>query len=68
MTEVLGLPLSVAEQRLEAEGKQVVLIEVCCKKGTAGDDARVIKAEQCGETVTLHWAYFRTKPLTAEQE
>lgn len=58
--ELLGLPLETALLRCEQEGIPVTLIEVTCRKPLAGNDARVIKAEQTENGITLYWSSFLT--------
>ncbi len=60
MTEVLGLPLDVAVRRLTETGIAVTTVEVSSRKGSCGDDARVIKIEQTEAGATVYWARFRT--------
>lgn len=61
MTDVLGLPLDVALERLKAEGLAVACIEVSSRKGSKGNDARVIKTQRTGDGVTVFWARFKTE-------
>lgn len=60
MTDVLGLPLKTAVERLEAAGKTVRLEEVRCKKGASGTDARVIRTVEEGTTTVVAYATFQT--------
>ncbi len=62
MTEVLGLPLMRALERLEGEGIPVRCIEVSSRKGSKGNDARVIKTVRTDDGVTVYWARFQTTP------
>lgn len=61
MTDVLGLPLDVALLRLRERGDEVRLVEVACRKGPKGDDARVIKTERTETDVTVYWSRFSTE-------
>ena len=45
MISVLGLSVCEAERRLAAEGVRTVLTEVRSRKGTGGDDARVVRQQ-----------------------
>ena len=60
MTALLGLPLSIAKERLEAERIPVSYVEVSSRKGSKGDDARVIKTERTGDGLTVYWSRFQT--------
>lgn len=60
MTDVLGLPLSEAVYRLTETGETVTTIEVSSRKGSRGEDARVIKTEQTDVGTTVYWSRFRT--------
>ena len=58
MISVLGLSACEAERRLAAEGVRVVLTEVRSRKGTVGDDARVVR-QQLREDGTAVLTYAR---------
>ena len=62
MSSVLGWPLEEAVACLRGEGFSVVTREVSSKKGTDGNDARVIaqKAADDGQVV-LSYAFFKTE-------
>ena len=61
MTDVLGLPLAIAVQRLSARGETVRTVEVSSRKGSRGDDARVIKTERTDTETIVYWARFQTE-------
>ena len=57
---VLGIPLEIACERLLTAGKSMELIEVSCRKGSKGQDRRVIKVEEQGDRILIYWASFQT--------
>jgi len=61
LTALLGLPLAVALERLRAEGESVSLTEVSSKKGSRGDDARVIRTVRDENGTTVYWSRFQTE-------
>ena len=61
MISVLGLRLSDAVALLETENRKFRLEEVRSKKGTGGDDKRVIRESFDGESVVLTYAAFVTE-------
>lgn len=61
MTDVLGLPLSLASTMLEEEGVEVVVDEVSCRKGASGDSERVVRQQILADNrVILTYASFQT--------
>ena len=62
MTEYLGLPLDLVLKDLQKDGFQnIELVEVACKKGSAGDDRRVIKLDRTDEdAIRVFWSSFQT--------
>ena len=60
MIDVLGLPLSIAAERLQADGMPIRLIEVRSKKGGKGSDRRVIKTTETEQEITVYWSAFQT--------
>lgn len=58
--DVLGIPLETAYSRLLETGKTIELIEVSCKKGSKGQDRRVIRTEDCSDRILVYWASFQT--------
>ena len=61
MTSVLGLDLKTAEDLLKAEGRSVRLVEVRSKKGSKGDDRRVIKTVGTESETVVYWSAFKTE-------
>ena len=61
MTDVVGLPLELASAILKAEGETVDCVEVSSKKGSKGNDARVIKTKRTEQGVTVYWSRFQTE-------
>jgi hypothetical protein len=59
--EVLGFPLEKALQCLKGTGKQITTIEVRSRKGSKGDDSRVIRVVDKEDETIVYWAYFQTK-------
>ena len=59
--DVLGLPLNTALSRLEAEGKPVRTVEVRSKKGSKGDDRRVVKVTETDGETLVYWSAFLTE-------
>lgn len=59
--DVLGLPLNTALSRLEAEGKSVRTVEVRSKKGSKGDDRRVVKVTETDGETLVYWSAFLTE-------
>lgn len=43
MTDFSGYPLAVAIELAQAEGYEVMVKELTCRKGSAGKDTRVIR-------------------------
>ena len=61
MRELLGFPLSVAEERLRAEGYEVTSVETRSRKGQPGNELRVLRAKEMdGRRVELVYARFKT--------
>lgn len=67
MTDTVGLELSEALRRLEAEGIECVTVEVSSRKGVRGNEARVIrqraiKSNETGSIVKaeLCFSVFKT--------
>ena len=61
MRDVLGFELSSAARLLEAEGMSVSLVETRSRKGVDGNEKRVVRARQTGDSaVELTWALFKT--------
>ncbi len=56
---MIGLPLDRALELFGPE-ESVTTIEVRSRKGSAGDDARVIKTEQTEAGTVVYWSRFRT--------
>lgn len=61
MTNVLGLDLDTAEMLLKATGKPVRLVEIRSKKGSKGEDARVIKTNETDTEMIVYWSAFKTE-------
>ncbi len=57
---VLGLPLDIAVKRLRPLGKRIEKIEISSRKGSAGNDKRVVKAEELDSVIRITWARFQT--------
>ena len=62
--DVLGLRLETALSRLAAEGKPVRTVEVRSRKGSKGDDRRVIKVTETDTETVVCWSAFRTEATT----
>ena len=60
MTNNLGLPLDLVQKRLTAEGQTVSTVEVSSRKGSRGNDARVIKIERKEHGTVVYWSRFQT--------
>ncbi len=57
--ELLGLPLNEATRRLDAAGARYTLTETSSRKGSGGDDARVVRVRRGADGVyELVWALF----------
>ncbi len=62
MTDVLGLELSEAVRRLEREGYAVTAAEVRSRKGTDGQENRVVRQQILDDgRVSLTYALFRVE-------
>ena len=62
MTDVLGLELDAAVQRLMREGLSVATEEVRSRKGTGGSENRVVRQTVMGDgRVVLTYAAFVTE-------
>lgn len=57
---VLGLPLDIAVERLLPLGKRIETVEISSRKGSAGNDKRVVKAEELDSVIRITWARFQT--------
>ena len=64
MTSLLGLNLETAETLLKTTGKPVRLVEVRSKKGSKGDDQRVIKTTETETETIVYWSAFKTEVTT----
>lgn len=63
MTNVSGYPLESAVTALQNEGYRVEICQARCRKGSPGEDWRVIRQKLCDErTVLLTYAGFLTWP------
>lgn len=61
MRSVEGLELSVAVSELEKRDIMVETLEVSSRKGVDGNERRVVRAIQTGDsTAVLTWAWFKT--------
>lgn len=61
MRNVEGLELSVAVSELEKRGIRAQTLEVSSRKGVDGNERRVVRAIQTGDsTAVLTWAWFKT--------
>lgn len=54
------MPLDVAVRRLTEAGFTATTVEVSSRKGSRGNDARVIKIEKTEAGVIVFWSRFRT--------
>lgn len=59
--DVLGFPLTKALECLVKDGKQVTTVEVRSRKGSKGDDQRVIRILEKEDQTIVYWSYFQTK-------
>lgn len=64
MTDVIGLMTSVAKERLQAEGFSIATVAVHSRKGSNGDDSRVLRQFEPDErgVVRLDISTFLTEP------
>ena len=67
MNGVLGLDPDTAAARLTADGKPVRFVEVRSKKGSKGDDRRVIKVAETDAEIVIYWSAFRTRVTDSER-
>lgn len=68
MTELTGYPLDEAVALARAEGYEVDAKELCCRKGPAGTDRRVIRVTYPAEgRVELTWSAFTTELKTGRE-
>ena len=58
---MLGLPVSEATAILERGGRAVRLVEVRSKKGSKGEDRRVIKTIETEAEMIVYWSAFKTE-------
>ena len=64
MTNVTGYPLETAVAALQKEGYRVETCLARCRKGSPGEDLRVIRQQLSGEgTVLLTYSGFLTWPV-----
>ncbi len=57
---VLGIPLDLALERLAPLGKRIETVELSSRKGSAGNDKRVVKVEELDNLIRITWSRFQT--------
>lgn len=57
---LLGIPLESALKRLQETDKRIELIEVSSRKGSLGNDDRVIKFDVLDDSIRVYWSRFQT--------
>ncbi len=63
MSELLGMPLDTAVERLTQKGFRVETMEARSRKGSGGNDARVLCEESLPDGgVRVTYAWFVTEP------
>ena len=57
---LLGIPIESALKRLQEIDKRIELIEVTSRKGSLGNDDRVIKVDILDDSIRVYWSRFQT--------
>lgn len=57
---MLGIPLESALERLKPLDQPIELVEVSSRKGSKGDDRRVIRVDIKDDRIIVYWSRFQT--------